>query len=84
MLKLKPLQSGEGDMRQPVYISTTLGCTPAGARFMFSSFHKFPLHFISEMAAWTPKRCGVARVTCGNPCKYQQLEAGPWERPPAL
>ena len=81
MLKLKPLQNGEGDMRQPVYISTTLCCSPAGTLFIVCSFRKFPLHFISDMAAWTPKRCGVALVTCGNPCKKQYSEAGHLERP---
>ena len=61
-------------MRQPVYISTTLGCTLAGTRFIVCSFRKLSLHFISEMAAWTLKCCGVALVTCCNPCIYQQLE----------
>ena len=39
----KPLRSGASDMRQPVYISTTLGCTLAGTQFNCCSFRWFPL-----------------------------------------
>ena len=63
MLKLKPLRSGEGDMRQPVYILTTLGCTPAGARFMFCSFPKFPLDFTGEIS---PEPQTVYKKTVGR------------------
>ena len=31
---------------------------------------------------WSPNRCGVALVTCGNPCKKRFSEGGPQERPP--